>query len=80
MEGTVISDTVNTGARIESLTKRYQVPTLISSATIAQLETPAQYDYRFIDTVQVKGKQGSIDVYELFNSDGEKQAGKEGKR
>ena len=80
MEGTVISDTVNTGARIESLTKRYQVPTLISSATIAQLETPAQYDYRFIDTVQVKGKQGSVDVYELFNSDGEKQAGKEGKR
>ena len=73
MEGTVISDTVNTGARIEDLTKRYGVSTLISSATLQQVADPARYCCRFIDTVQVKGKQGNIDVYELFDTDAQRE-------
>ena len=33
MEGSVISDTVNLSARLEELTKFYQVPLIVSSET-----------------------------------------------
>jgi signal transduction histidine kinase/class 3 adenylate cyclase len=72
MEGTAISDTVNTGARIEELTKTYGVMSLISEATLDQLADPAGYCTRFIDKVQVKGKQGTIHVYELFDTDAQR--------
>jgi signal transduction histidine kinase/class 3 adenylate cyclase len=69
MEGTAISDAVNTGARIEDLTKEYGVTVLISEATLSQLADSSRYFTRFIDKVRVKGKQGTIDVHELFDTD-----------
>jgi CHASE3 domain sensor protein/class 3 adenylate cyclase len=69
IEGTVISDAVNLASRIESLTKIYQVPLLISESTYVKLKNKTEYGIRFIDTVQVKGRFGHINVYEVFSAD-----------
>ncbi len=69
MEGTVISDAVNLASRLESLTKTYGVNLLISDETRRGLESPENYHIRFIDRVQVKGKEHFVDVYEVFDSD-----------
>ena len=69
IEGTVISDAVNLTARIESLTKVYGVPILISDHTLTRLTNPAQYKIRFIDKVQVKGKEEWVVIHEVFDGD-----------
>ena len=69
MNGTVISDTVNLAARIETLTKHYQVPLLISCETLLRLQQPDAYTYRLIDRVQVKGKSERVSIFEVFDAD-----------
>lgn len=69
MESTVISDAVNLASRIESLTKNYKVPLLISEHTFLSLRNQADYDIRFIDRVRVKGKSHCQSVYEVFDTD-----------
>ena len=68
LEGTVIGDTVNLAARLESLTKLYGASILISGQTLMSLATPTHYNYRFIDKVKVKGKTESVSVFEVFDS------------
>src|SRR5262249_55024747 len=46
MDGTVISDAVNLAARVESLTKDYREPLLISEYTYQRLANPTVYDVR----------------------------------
>ena len=55
-EGTVIADAVNLAARIESLTKDYGTPILISEACVQNLNTKHEFALREIERVQVKGK------------------------
>lgn len=69
MEGTVISDSVNLAARIESMTKMYGVSLLISEKVYESLEKKNKYLIRKVDTVIVKGKEKPVTVYEVFNSD-----------
>jgi len=69
MEGTVIADAVNTSSRIEALTKHYDVGILISEETLNDLSDVYEYQHRFMDRVKVKGKQGSVSVYEIFEAD-----------
>jgi adenylate cyclase len=57
---TVLGDAVNLGARLESITKYYQVPILVSESTC--LQAP-EYAYQFIDCIQVKGKETAVRVY-----------------
>lgn len=71
MDGTVISDSVNLSSRIENLTKNYKVPLLITHHTFIALKNPANYAIRMIDSIQVKGKEELITVYEVFDSDTE---------
>jgi len=68
MDGTVVSDAVNLSSRIESLTKKYGVPILVSEATLTKLADPNKYDLRKLDRVKVKGKTKEITVYEVFNA------------
>ena len=68
LEGTVISDAVNLAARLESLTKVYGSPILMSGQTLTNLDNPMDYNYRFIDKVKVKGKTESVSVFEVFDS------------
>jgi class 3 adenylate cyclase len=67
MDGTVISDAVNLGSRIEGLTKVYKVGILISQYTYERLADPQAYDIRPIDIVVVKGKTRPVTVFEVFD-------------
>ncbi len=69
MDGTVISDAVNLGSRVEGLTKNYGVSLLITEQTYTRLSNPHNYAIRTIDTVQVKGKSQLVTVYEVFDAD-----------
>lgn len=66
MEGTVISDAVNTAARLEGLTKLYGTPLIISEQTRQKLSQPEKYTHRYLGRVRVKGKVESISIYEVF--------------
>lgn len=72
METTVIGDTVNLASRVESLTKKYGISVAITSSTLQCLKEPAPFLVREIDTVQVKGKENAVTIYEVFNSDADK--------
>lgn len=67
MDGTVISDDVNTAARIESLTKEYGAYILISSDLVMRLPDPGRFRMRRIDTVQVRGKTRPVSVFEVYD-------------
>jgi hemerythrin-like metal-binding protein len=69
MESTVISDAVNLASRVESMTKVYGTPLLISEHTYYSLKDASRYDTRFIDRVKVKGKEQCQSVYEVFDTD-----------
>ena len=69
MDSTVISDAVNLAARLEELTKIYQVRLLISHHTFLKLSNPGDYGMRLVDKVNVKGKAKKVTVYEVFDAD-----------
>jgi class 3 adenylate cyclase len=69
MEGTVISDAVNTASRIEELNKRYGTSILISAATFDSLLSPDSFHIRMIDKVAVKGRSQQLLVYEVYDAD-----------
>lgn len=63
MEYTVIGDTVNQAARLESSAKYYGVDTLVGENTY--LGTCDAYCYRELDKIRMLGKQVPVKVYEL---------------
>ena len=65
MEYTVIGDSVNLGARLESATKFYRVNILISEYTKNQLTNG--HLIREIDRLQVKGKNEPVAIYEALD-------------
>jgi hemerythrin len=77
MEGTVLSDAVNLAARLETTTKVYQTPLLISEHTLYALSDESIFCIRFLDRIRVKGKSHPQSVYEVFDNDApETRAGK----
>ena len=67
MDTTVISDTVNLAARLESATKTYGVRTLISEATYNEISDKDQFSFRSMDYFMAKGKSKKILVYESLD-------------
>ncbi len=66
MDTTVISDAVNLAARIESLTKFYKTPIIISQETYKNTSAEIKSYMRFIGEAQVKGKSISTKLYKVF--------------
>ena len=69
MESTVISDAVNLASRVEGLTKLYGVGIVASVQTLCRIDDPQHYKCRFLDRVQVKGKQMPVAVFEIYDGD-----------
>lgn len=67
MDAATISDTVNTAARIESLTKYYRSPLLLSGETLRQITHPQKYHLRHLGKVQLKGKYNLLSIVECIN-------------
>lgn len=58
---TVMGDTVNLGARLESLTKQYGVDIIVSDQTANLAD---EFAYRELDLVRVKGKTEPVAIFE----------------
>jgi len=65
------SDTVNTAARMEGLTKAYGVSIVVSETTFQGLEKNQGYQHRFLDKVFVKGKKKLLSIYDIYGADPE---------
>ncbi len=65
LEGTVVSDVVNTASRLEGLTKVFGAPLLVSEETLKSIEDISQFKYRKLGNVKVKGKSKSVSIYEI---------------
>ncbi|MBF0620541.1 MAG: adenylate/guanylate cyclase domain-containing protein [Magnetococcales bacterium] len=61
MAYTVLGDSVNLGARLESLTKQYGVMFLVSEYTRNEVD---DVTFRYLDQVRVKGKDEPVMIYE----------------
>jgi len=74
MDGTVIADAVNTASRLESLTKRFGVTTIVSEPTLSAAGDLNGLAVRRLGRVRAKGKQESVTLYEVFEGDPEAAA------
>ena len=69
MEAGVVSDTVNTAARMEGLTKHFGVNVIVSEDAINNLSGLANVEHRFLGKVLVKGKKEPVAIYDFFEGD-----------
>ncbi len=69
MDASVVSDTVNTAARMEGLTKLYGASIVLSEKSMQQIPEAQRPAYRYLGRVQVKGRAGALGIYECFAGD-----------
>jgi predicted ATPase/class 3 adenylate cyclase len=65
----VISDAVNTAARVEGLTKIYGASVIASEDCLLGIPSLEAYGHRFLGRVQVKGRAKALAVYEFYDGD-----------
>ena len=68
MDSTVLGDSVNIAARLESITKVYGAKIIISSQT-RRLINDESILFREVDHIVVKGKEKAVRVFEVINGD-----------
>ena len=76
LDAATISDTVNTAARIESLTKHYASPLLLSGETLHQIINSNNYQFRHLGKVLLKGKNNLLSIVECINGNTEEARNK----
>lgn len=66
---TALGDNMNLGARLESLCKFYGVQLNISEYTLHAIpeDLRAEFTYRTLDKVRVKGKEKALTIYEILH-------------
>jgi adenylate cyclase len=64
LEYTAIGDTINLGSRLEGLTKRFDVPIIISEATYREVR--GQFRTRALGEVGVRGRAEAVQVYAVL--------------
>ncbi len=69
LECSVISDTVNTAARLETMTKQFGAALLISDYLRSQLDSPEAFTTRIVGKMLVKGKRKPVTVYEVLEAE-----------
>ena len=67
MDAATISDTVNTASRIESLTKYYKSPLLLSQDTQQHINGHYKFHLRELGRVRLKGKHNLLRIVECIN-------------
>jgi predicted ATPase/class 3 adenylate cyclase len=65
----VISDAVNTAARVEGLTKIYGASLVVSEDCLLGIPDVGAYGHRFLGRVQVKGRVKALAVYEFYDGE-----------
>lgn len=68
MEFTALGDTVNIASRLEGVNKFYGTNICVSHAIF--LQAHEQFEFRFLDTIRVKGRTKSLRIYELLSTKG----------
>ena len=66
---TIIGDTVNLAARLESASKQYGLYNLVSEFVVHSVEN--DFAFRSIDLIKVKGKNKPVEVFELMGRQGD---------
>ncbi len=69
MQGDAFSDEVNVAARLEGLTKDYNVAFAVSDAALQSLPDPAQFCFRALATTQTRGREKPLSIHECFDAD-----------
>lgn len=72
METTVLGDTVNISARLESLTKRYFVSVILSDTVYKGLPESDQAYCREFGRANIRGRSAQLTLYEYFAGDAER--------
>ena len=72
MDYTVIGDAVNLASRLQDLTKEYGASVLISGSTKASVKE--SYELRSLGSIEVRGRQQPVDLYEVVDSNADEQA------
>ncbi len=67
LDAATISDTVNTSARIESLTKYYKSPLLLSDDTLRHIGKQDRFHVRHLGNVRLKGKYKTLTIFECID-------------
>ncbi len=63
MDLTVLGDAVNVAARLEELTKIYDASVIISGSTRDLLGNDPAFQVEALDSLEVKGRSGKLDIY-----------------
>jgi len=67
LDAATISDTVNTAARIEGLTKYFRTSILLSDDTFDRIAAKGDLHFRYLGKVQLKGKYRALGIHECFS-------------
>jgi adenylate cyclase len=70
---TALGDTVNLSSRLEGLNKDYGTHIIVNETTYAAVQK-AEFVYRELDLIRVKGKTHPVMIYELIGRVGEESA------
>ncbi|MEP7267166.1 MAG: adenylate/guanylate cyclase domain-containing protein [Saprospiraceae bacterium] len=75
LDAATISDTVNTAARIEGLTKYFRSPLLLSNESLIQLSNSKEFNFRKLGEVQLKGKNQIVSIIDCLDAYNEESIG-----